>query len=151
MAAKWESKNFKERELGVQSWSPFVTRKSGHTWRIWAEMTQTPLPKSTKVAPNSLARAQFHQNSPNLAEFHQISANIRKNCQISTKIRQISQILFHKRALTLNTRERERERWDARPPPWLPQRTLCHACAGSKRPSTAAIACTVPTFAVVGK
>ena len=38
------------RKLGVQSWSPFVTRKSGHMWRISAEMTQTPMPKSTKVA-----------------------------------------------------------------------------------------------------
>ena len=64
--------------LGVQSWSPFVTRKSGHTWRIWAEMTQTLMPKSTKVA-------QIHLPERNSAKIRQISAKIRQN---STKIRQ---------------------------------------------------------------
>ena len=72
--------------LGVQSWSPFVTQKSGHIWRIWAEMTQTLMPKSTKVA-------QIHLPECNSAKIRQISA----------KIRQSSEISFHKRALTLNT------------------------------------------------
>ena len=87
--------------LGVQSWSPFVTRKSGHIWRIWAEMTQTLMPKSTKVAQIHLpCRMQFRQNSPNFAKF---PPKFAKFCRVSAKIRQISQISFHKRALTLNT------------------------------------------------
>ena len=72
---------------------PFVTRKSGHIWRIWAEMTQMLMPKSTKVA-------QIHLPECNSAKICQISAKI---CQISAKIRRISQASFHKRALTLNT------------------------------------------------
>ena len=72
---------------------PFVTQKSGHIWRIWAEMTQTLMPKLTKVAPIHLPEC----NSPKFAKFPPKFATI---CQISAKIRQIS---FHKRALTLNT------------------------------------------------
>ena len=80
--------------LGAQSWSPFVTRKSGHIWRIWAEMTQTLMPKSTKAA-------QIHLPECNSAKFPpEFRQNFR---QISGKIRQISQISFHKRALTLNS------------------------------------------------
>ena len=56
--------------LGVQSWSPFLTRKSGHIWRIWAEMTQTLMPKSTKVA-------QIHLPERNSAEIRQVSAKSR--------------------------------------------------------------------------
>ena len=66
--------------LGVQTWSPFVTRKSGHIWQIWAEMTQMLMPKSTKVA-------QIHLPECNSAKLRQISAKIRR---ISAKIRQIS-------------------------------------------------------------
>ena len=90
------------QELGVQSWSPFATRKSGHIWRIWAEMTQTLMPKSTRVA-------QIHLPECNSAKIRQISAKFppkfAKICQISAKIRQISQVSFHKRALTLNTQQ----------------------------------------------
>ena len=86
--------------LGVQSWSRFVTRKSGHIWRIWAEMSQTLMPKSTKVA-------QIHLPERNSAKSRQILLNFTKFppkfVNISAKIRQISQISFHKRALTLNT------------------------------------------------
>ena len=69
--------------LGVQSWSPFVTRKGGHIWRIWAEMSQTPHAKINQNCPNSLARVQFRQNSPNFrqisAKFRQKSPNFRQN------------------------------------------------------------------------
>ena len=68
--------------LGVQSWSPFLTRKSGHIWRVWAEMTQTIMPKSTKVGQIHLPECnspkfakfppKFRQNSPN---FHPNSPN----------------------------------------------------------------------------
>ena len=58
------------------------------------------MPKSTKVD-------QINLPERNSAKIRQISAKISpkfaKICQISTKIRQISQISFHKRALTLNT------------------------------------------------
>ena len=58
-------------------------------------------------SPNSLARVQFRQNSPNFRQnsprFAKFPAKFAKICQISTKIRQISQISCHKRALTLNT------------------------------------------------
>ena len=77
-----------------------MTRKSGHIWQIWAEMIQTLMPKSTKVA-------QIYLSECNCAKIRQISAKIRQIsaeiCQIAAKIRQISQISFHKRALTLNT------------------------------------------------
>ena len=83
--------------LGVQSWSPFVIRKSGHIMRIWAEMTQTLMPKSTKVA-------QIHLPECNSGKICQISAKIRQNLQnFRQNSRQISQISLHKRALTLNT------------------------------------------------
>ena len=88
----------KKKKLGVQSWSPFVARKSGHIWRIWAEVTQTLMSKSTKVA-------QIHLPECNFAKIRQISAKI---SQVSAKIRQISQISFHKRALTLNTPPKKR-------------------------------------------
>ena len=65
-------KEFKHISLGVQSWSPFVTRKSGHIWRTWAEMTQTLMPKSTKVA-------QIHLPECNSAKIRQISAKIRQD------------------------------------------------------------------------
>ena len=63
--------------LGVQSWSPFVTRKSGHIWRIWPQMTQTVMPKSSKVAQiPTVARLQFRQNSPSFRpNSRQISPN----------------------------------------------------------------------------
>ena len=64
--------------LGVRSWSPFVTRKSGHISRIWAEMTQALMPKLTKSSPNSLARVQFRQNSPKFAKFPQKFAKLAK-------------------------------------------------------------------------
>ena len=63
--------------FGVQSWSPFVTRKSGHIRQILAEMTQMLMPKSTKVA-------QIHLSECNSARIRQISTKIR---QISAKIR----------------------------------------------------------------
>ena len=91
-------------QLGVQSWSPFVTRKSGHIWQIWAEMTQMLMPKSTKVAQIHLSECNSAKFPPKFAKFppnfRQNSPNFRQN---SAKIRQISQISFHKRALTLNT------------------------------------------------
>ena len=55
--------------LGVQSWSPFVTRKSGHIWRIWAEMTQTLMPKSTKVAQIHLPECDSAKFPPKFAKF----------------------------------------------------------------------------------
>ena len=58
--------------LGVQSQSPFVTRKSGHIWRIWAEMTQTLMPKSSKVA-------QIHLPECHSAKIRQSSAKIPPN------------------------------------------------------------------------
>ena len=72
---------------------PFCDTESGHIWRIWAEMTQTLMPKSTKVAQIRLPEC----NSPNSPNFRQHFA------KFAAKIRQISQISFHKRALTLNT------------------------------------------------
>ena len=53
--------------LSVQSWSPFVTLKSGHIWRTWAEITQTLMPESTK-------KAQIHL--PECTSARQISAKI---------------------------------------------------------------------------
>ena len=49
-----------------------MTRKSGHIWRIWAETTQTLMPKSTKVA-------QIHLPECNSVKIRQISAKIRQN------------------------------------------------------------------------
>ena len=78
--------------LGVQSWSPFVTRKSGHIWRIWAEMTQTPTPKSNKVAQIHLPEcnsAKIRQILLNFTKFRQMSAKCPpKLCQSSAQIRQ---------------------------------------------------------------
>ena len=54
--------------LGVQSWSPFVARKSGQIWRIWAEMTQTLMPKSAKVAQIHLPECNSRQNSPSFRQ-----------------------------------------------------------------------------------
>ena len=77
--------------LGVQSWSPFATRKSGHIWRIWAERTQTLVPKSTKVA-------QIHLPERNSTKIRPISAKFfrQKLAKIPPNFRQISQISFHK-------------------------------------------------------
>ena len=58
------------QQSGVQSWSPFVTRNSGHIWRMWAEMTQMLMPRSTKVA-------QIHLPECNSAKIRQISAKFR--------------------------------------------------------------------------
>ena len=41
--------NFHPRSVGFPSCSPFATRKSGHVWRIWPDMHQKFMPKSTKV------------------------------------------------------------------------------------------------------
>ena len=60
--------------LGVQSWSPFVTRKSGHIWRIWAEMTQTLMPKSAKVAQIHLPIRQVSAKIRLPPNFRQVSA-----------------------------------------------------------------------------
>ena len=73
-----------------------MTRKTGHIWRIWVEMTQTLMPKSTKVA-------QIHLPERSSARIRQISAKIRQNLPNVRQNAPISQILFHKRALTLNT------------------------------------------------
>ena len=82
-----------------------MTRKSGHIWQIWAEMTQTPKPKSTKVA-------QIHLPECNSAKirhkFCQILPNFLPNfppkfAKFPPKFAKISQISFHKRALTLNS------------------------------------------------
>ena len=70
--------------LGVQSLSPFVIRKGGHIWRIWAVTTQTLMPKSTKVAQIHLPEcisakisATFPQNlRQNLPNFGQKSPNL---------------------------------------------------------------------------
>ena len=63
-APELRTKNFTDtRIFWVQSWSSFVTRKSGHIWRIWAEMTQTLMPKSTKVAQIHLPECNSRQNS----------------------------------------------------------------------------------------
>ena len=60
-------------------------------------MTQTLMLKSTKAA-------QIHLPECNSAKIRQISAKfLPKFAKIPPKIRQISQISFHKRALTLNT------------------------------------------------
>ena len=67
-----------------------MTRKSGHIWRIWAEMTQTLMPKSTTVA-------QIHLPECNTAKFSPNSA------KIPPKFAKFAKISFHKRALTLNT------------------------------------------------
>ena len=48
-----------------------MTRKSGHIWRIWVEMTQTLMPKSTKVA-------QIHLPECNSAKIRQIFLNFTK-------------------------------------------------------------------------
>ena len=106
LSGKKRARNLRKMpKLGVQTWSPFVTQKSGHIWQIWAEMTQTLMPKSTKVA-------QIHLSECNSANTHQIFPKIlpkfRQNLpQISAKIRQIS---FQKRALTLNTQPKKNAR-----------------------------------------
>ena len=89
--------------LGVQSWSPFVTRKSGHIWRIWAENDPNAHAKINQSSPNSLARVQFRrQNSPNFRQ------NSPKFAKFPPKFAKICQISFRKRALTLNTQIFER-------------------------------------------
>ena len=51
-----------------------MTRKSGHIWRIWAEMTQTLMPKSTKVAQIHLPECNSAKFPPKFAKIRQISA-----------------------------------------------------------------------------
>ena len=71
-----------------------MTRKSGHILRILAEMTQPLIPKSgNQSSPNSLARVQFRQNSPNLPEFHQISPT-GMFAKLSPNVGQIAHVLI---------------------------------------------------------
>ena len=54
-----------------------MTRKSGHIWRIWPEMTPKFIPKPTKVTQiHSIVRLQVRQNSPTFAKFPPTFANL---------------------------------------------------------------------------